>query len=153
MKIDKFITLILITCYSCNQKPANTESQTAPDSNNTSVYKNDSSFKYVESFKGTLRCADCPGIITEITFINDNLSYHEQDSYIDRKVVNELSGSYTTDRGYKSDDDATVYVLDDDKPGHERRFLKLNDNILLILDANGDVIDSTSLSELFRVKK
>src|SRR5438128_1967812 len=147
----KFAFLILFLCVCCNRNqsgknPISTVSDSVSHADDTSY----SSFRYVEAFEGTLLCADCPGIITEIVFINDNLSYHETNTYLERNVTTKLSGSYTTDRGYKADDDATVYVLDDDKAGHERRFLKLDDNTLLMLDQNGEIIDTTSKYKLAR---
>ncbi len=152
MKINSCLILFLMLCSSCQQKPeASAESKIANDSNQTKR-NNDAVFKYVEAFKGTLPCADCPGIVTEITFINDNLLYHETDTYMERNVTNQLTGSYTTDRGYKEDDDATVYVLDDDKRGHERRFLKLNDSTILMLDGKVEIIHTTLNYQLYRVK-
>jgi uncharacterized lipoprotein NlpE involved in copper resistance len=114
--------------------------------------KKDVPYKYVTVFKGTLVCGDCPGITTELTFINDILTFKENDTYLGRNVTLQLSGSYTTDRGYKKDDNATVYVLDDDKPGHERRFLRLNDTTLLMLGSDAEIIDTTLYYKLFKKK-
>jgi copper homeostasis protein (lipoprotein) len=152
MKSIYYITFLLFGVVSCRQNPNVREPISYDERNSSLVYATDSVYRFIEKYKGTLPCADCPGIITEITFINDSLIYRESNTYIDRKTTNVLTGSYTTDRGYKSDDDATVYVLDDNKPGNERWFLKLNDSTLLMLDQKEEIIDSSIRHKLFKIQ-
>ena len=152
MKIYMTIISLLILFSACAQKRETPVETMKADTTKAVSHKNDSAFKYVETFKGTLLCADCPGIVTEITIINDNLTYRETDTYLERNVSNKLTGSSNTERGYKKNEAATVYVLDDDKPGHERRFLKLNDTTILVLDGNSEIIDTTSFYKLYKIK-
>src|SRR4051812_44475405 len=85
-------------------------------------------------YKGTLACADCPGIATEIIFKKEKLVYNETDVYLERNVTQKISGVYAMEKGYKKNLSAVVYVLDNDKPGHERFYLGFNDTVLLALD-------------------
>ena len=150
-KLIYFLLFLLI--YSCGTNSQDNEKgQSAGDSTSVQNSINDSDYAYVEAFKGNFRCNDCPGVETEITFINDILTYKESRKFIGKNTTENLTGMYTTDRGYKEDDDATVYVLDYNKPGMERRFLKLDDNTIIILDKNDNVSDTTSYSKLFRTK-
>jgi uncharacterized lipoprotein NlpE involved in copper resistance len=116
-------------------------------------HKKKSTVKLITVYRGTLRCADCPGIVTEILFDSHSVKYREKDVYLERNVERNSSGSYNTERGYKKDRNAVVFVLDDDQPEKERRFLKLNDITLLMLDGDGGVIDTTSSFKLYKIKK
>jgi copper homeostasis protein (lipoprotein) len=116
-------------------------------------HKKKASVELITVYRGTLPCADCPGIVTEILFDSHNVTYREKDVYLERNVEKNSSGSYNTERGYKKDRNAVVFVLDDDQPEKERRFLKLNDTTLLMLDGEGEVIDTTSSFKLYKIKK
>ena len=108
--------------------------------------------KFITTFKGTLPCADCPGIVTEIKLNSHTVTYEKKDVYMVRNDTLKVTGSYNTERGYKKDKNATIFILDDDKPGSEKRFLKLNDNTLLMLGSDGEIIDTTSKFKLYKVK-
>lgn len=100
-------------------------------------------FSFVQQFKGILPCADCPGIETELTIVNDNLRYVMKERYIDRSVTPRITtGEWTTVRGYKDDEDAVVYWLDPESD-HEQYFLKTSDSTILMLDRNEERIQSS----------
>jgi hypothetical protein len=123
-----------------------------PDSTETVQNKKAVAEKFVTMYKGTLFCADCPGIRTELKMNSHTLQYEETMFYPERNTTVRFAGSCNTERGYGKDRNAVVYVLDDDKPGNERRFLKLNDTTLLMLGASEEIIDTTSFYKLYKVK-
>jgi uncharacterized lipoprotein NlpE involved in copper resistance len=140
--------LFFILCYSCLMISSTGKAQSR-DSLQKPVIDN---FKFLTVYKGTLQCADCPGIVTELKLNSHTLFYAESDRYLEKRVTKHQRGKFNTERGYKKDKNATVYVLDVDKPGHERRFLKINEDTILMLDSRGDVIGRSSKFKLFRVK-
>jgi hypothetical protein len=142
--------ILFIFCFLC-ASVVHAENKKAQD-DQTPPHEDPASAKFITIYKGTLRCADCPGILTEIRLDSHNLLYRETDTYLERNVISEMKGTYNTERGYKKKRNATVYVLDDDKPGQERRFLKLDENTLLMLGTNGEIIGKDKSYKLFKVK-
>ncbi|MOA32093.1 Lipoprotein NlpE precursor [compost metagenome] len=97
------------------------------------------------SYSGTLPCADCEGIKTELFIYLDN-TYVLKETYLgkgDGKPF-ESTGKINTERGYDKDNDATVYVLNYDKPGQERYFVRFTNkgNKLVMLDKERKMIES-----------
>lgn len=96
-------------------------------------------------FEGILPCAGCQGVETSLTLYNDGLKYSLEERTLgpgspDRTFTSE--GVWTTLRGHKDDPDATVFELDYDKPGRERRFLRITDDEIRLLD-----LDETKLKK------
>lgn len=98
-------------------------------------------------FVGTIPCADCPGIETELTLTRKDAhaaegSYQLRSTYLERGPPIESSGAWTSLRGTPQDENATVYALDPDRPGHEQYFLKLGDDQVRMLDGERNPIPS-----------
>ena len=98
-------------------------------------------------FVGTIPCADCPGIETELTLTRKDAhaaegSYQLRSTYLERGPPIESSGAWTSLRGTPQDENATVYALDPDRPGHEQYFLKLGDDRVRMLDGERNPIPS-----------
>ena len=91
-------------------------------------------------FAGDLPCADCPGIRTELTLTRDapysgDGKYKLVETYIDRGAPVTSTGVWGTLRGDATDEDATVYLLDPDKPESGRPFRRVGqDDALKALD-------------------
>lgn len=99
-------------------------------------------------FKGTLPCADCSGLETELTLTKDG-PYSDQGSYtLMQKYIGksdqplQSSGSWSMGQGTNKDPNAQVYVLDPEKPEEKQYFLRVNDSEVKMLDSNGNQIDS-----------
>ncbi|POY35304.1 hypothetical protein C3K47_16095 [Solitalea longa] len=94
------------------------------------------------AYHGTLPCADCGGITTELSLYEDN-TYELSEVYQGKGDGKPFlsRGNYTTDKGFENDDKAVLYVLDYDRQGHERYFLKSNSE-LIMLDRTGKRIKS-----------
>jgi hypothetical protein len=88
-------------------------------------------------FEGVLPCAGCDGVKTEITLYSDGLKYETNEKYLGENAPNRVfttDGQWTTLRGWGKDEDATVFELDFDRPGHSRHFLRLNDDLIKLVD-------------------
>ncbi len=78
------------------------------------------------TYQGTLPCADCPGIKTTLTLhwtkVNAGKNtYTLTEEYLDRGSFSS-SGEFNTERGFGDDNDATVIILNWDKPSENRRY-------------------------------
>ncbi|WP_304187995.1 copper resistance protein NlpE [Phenylobacterium aquaticum] len=85
------------------------------------------------AFAGTLPCADCPGVRTELTLTRKAAGWAEGtyrlvETYLDRGPPIVTKGDWTTLRGDAVDDDATVYELNPDDPKRARHFLRVGDD-------------------------
>jgi putative hemolysin len=99
-------------------------------------------------FLGTIPCADCPGIETELTLTRREMgaaegTYALRSTYLERGPPIEQTGSWTTLRGTPEYADATVYELNPDEPGREQYFLKVGDDRVTMLDRERNPIQST----------
>ena len=63
-------------------------------------------------------------------------SVKETNMYSEPGVKSEAEGKWTIIRGTKTDPNAVLYQLNPDKPGINLSFLKLNDNLIHIVDQN-----------------
>jgi uncharacterized lipoprotein NlpE involved in copper resistance len=104
-------------------------------------------------YEGTLPCADCGGIQTELTLYADGARYALKQTYLatkdgDRTV--ESAGSWTTERGHDGDANAVVYVIDPGDPANTRRFLVTSDRTIELLDKDGKRITSAANHTLSR---
>jgi copper homeostasis protein (lipoprotein) len=91
-------------------------------------------------FAGTLPCADCPGIATELTLVRKGPGWAEgrylmRMTYLERSVDPLVqTGEWTTLRGDAADPDAVVYELDPDRPERARHFVKRGETAVQALD-------------------
>lgn len=100
----------------------------------------------IVEYEGIIPCADCEGIKMTLKIADDFQSYELIEEYLgkDDNVFKE-SGSVNTERGFEEDLNATVYVLNFDKPETEQRYfvrLSLDSTRLLMLDKNRELIKS-----------
>ena len=101
------------------------------------------------TYTGVTPCADCPGIVTELTLVRDSASsaegtYRLSLTYLERDVEPYVAaGIWTTERGTPSDPDATVFALDPDMPEQTQRYLKTSETTIRQVDRNGNEIDAS----------
>lgn len=122
MKNKHFAWVILLILASCQSNPPAAESETVPTADNSR-----SSLDWAGSYRGTLPCADCPGIKTEITLLANGLYrmgsfYQERSSSAERD-----SGSFTWNK------DGNRILLNNDS---SQQFL-VGENRLFKLDLSG----------------
>jgi hypothetical protein len=133
--------------YSCNDAersahPAN------KDSEQVEIPQKITEGGYRLKFKGFLRHGN-EVRETELEFVNRDLLYIETAFHPAAGKYVRRTGSYNTERGYKPDINAVVYVLDDDRPEVERTFLKIDDGSIMLLDSSRQVIDTTPQYRLY----
>ena len=101
-------------------------------------------------YVGTLPCADCSGIRTELTLFahgptsSGTASYWLKETYLGRPEKDatfESGGSWTTQPG-KDDPKAVVYRLTEARSRESRYVLKLSADELKMLDRSGRPIQS-----------
>jgi uncharacterized lipoprotein NlpE involved in copper resistance len=102
-------------------------------------------------YEGTLPCADCGGIRTELTLFtpgpssSGTASYWLKETYLGKPAKDatfESGGSWTSQPG-THDPKSTVYHLTEARSRERRYYLKVSDNVLKLLDRSGRPIDST----------
>jgi len=97
-------------------------------------------------YQGIIPCADCEGIKLTLKIADDFQSYLLYELYIgksDNPFVEK--GNLNTERGFEEDEDATVYVLNYDKPETEQKyFVRLTKypGSVIMLDRNRKIIQS-----------
>jgi copper homeostasis protein (lipoprotein) len=101
-------------------------------------------------FVGTLPCADCSGIRTELTLFargstsSGTASYWLKETYLGRPEKDttfESGGSWTSEAG-QAEPKRTVYRLTEARSRESRLFLKASDDELRLLDRSGHAIES-----------
>lgn len=126
------VTLLFSACQSKKNESAISDSDVDQTSDTIMAADVDTSQAHqkaaLEKYTGTIPCADCSGIKMELTIDSDNV-YQLKETYLgkgDEKPI-ESTGKINTERGFEKDIDATLYILNDDKPGQERYFVRLTD--------------------------
>lgn len=107
------------------------------------------------TFSGKLPCADCAGIMTELTLVPDSMLYRLKEVYLNTgegDKVFESTGTYAINRGTTQDTLAMVYQLNPGENDKIRAFKSVNDSALLVLDRNFDEINSALNYYLVRVQ-
>ncbi|MBI3256065.1 MAG: copper resistance protein NlpE N-terminal domain-containing protein [Candidatus Andersenbacteria bacterium] len=101
------------------------------------------------TFSGTLPCASCEGIQTELTltqagpFVAEG-TYRLKELYLGEKDgLFESTGLWTTLRGSATDENATVFQLNPNKPADARYYLKVSEAEIKLLDKEIKEIDSS----------
>jgi copper homeostasis protein (lipoprotein) len=98
--------------------------------------KSDSSFACI--YTGVLPCNGCEGIQTTIRVSADYQTYEMNKIYLGKDLSENSSGMLNTERGFENDRNATLFVLDADKPRQEQQyFVRLTDDTV-----NGYMLDS-----------
>jgi hypothetical protein len=94
----------------------------------------------VGRFAGILPCNGCDGIRTELLLAGNwegVQRYHLTQTYLGAAPGTqsvEREGAWVTLRGVPSDDQATVYQLDPDRPGERRHFIVVDERSIQLLD-------------------
>ena len=131
------LTLLFSACQSKKNESATLDTNKSQTTDTTLITAIDTSQAQqkapLEKYTGTIPCADCSGIKMELTIDVDNI-YQLKETYLgkgDEKPIESI-GKINTERGFEKDIDATLYILNYDKPGKERYFVRLTDQPGLI---------------------
>ena len=112
----------------------------------------------VARYVGTLPCADCGGIRTDLRIYAEvsgaPAGYAMRETYVatrdgDRRF--DRTGRWAMVQGASGDAGALVLQLDNDKPGQERSFRKVGEQVLRALDRSRADLPATQPRSLVRV--
>ncbi|RND07915.1 copper resistance protein NlpE [Acinetobacter baumannii] len=147
------MSTLLVACNKHENKTettsdASTPVQTAQSNNNEAVdtaHTAENSLDWDGKYKGTLPCADCEGIKTELE-LKDDKTYELTETYLGKGDANpfETHGKFTFDK-----DNTSVITLDD--KAQNRKFF-IGENTATALDMEGKKVEG-SLAEHYVLKK
>ncbi len=147
------MSTLLVACNKHENKTeitsdASTPVQTAQTNNNEAVdtaHTAENSLDWDGKYKGTLPCADCEGIKTELE-LKDDKTYELTETYLGKGDANpfETHGKFTFDK-----DNTSVITLDD--KAQNRKFF-IGENTATALDMEGKKVEG-SLAEHYVLKK
>ncbi|GAM31611.1 copper resistance protein NlpE [Acinetobacter calcoaceticus] len=146
------VSALLVACSKNENKADTTAQASAPaqttESNNNAVdtaHTAENSLDWDGTYKGTLPCADCEGIKTELE-LKDDKTYELTETYLGKGDKNpfETHGTFTFDK-----DNTSVITLDD--KGQNRKFF-IGENTATALDMEGKKVEG-SLAEHYVLKK
>lgn len=114
----------------------------------------------VGRYAGTILCADCPGIRTELSLFEDGRdpflkTYVLRETYLETRQGDKTvtsRGNWTILRGSAADPDATVYALTADGSTASRHFLRVGEDTLRMLGGDLDELPPSLPQTLKRVK-
>lgn len=147
------MSTLLVACNKHENKTettsdASTPVQTAQSNNNEAVdtaHTAENSLDWDGKYKGTLPCADCEGIKTELE-LKDDKTYELTETYLGKGDANpfETHGKFTFDK-----DNTSVITLDD--KAQNRKFF-IGENTATALDMEGKKVEG-SLAEHYVFEK
>lgn len=140
------VTMMAFSVISCNKK---TETPQVESNNEEIVdmHTSEIALDWDGTYTGTLPCADCEGIKTELT-LNKDKTYVLTQEYLGKKeiAIDTLKGNFNWRN------DGNSIALEGIKIGEASPFYKVEENRLRHLDIEGKPI-SGSLSENYMLKK
>jgi len=132
-----------ISFTACNSNKKNAQKEEQASSVVDAAHNSRNSLDYEGIYAGTLPCADCSGIYTEITLAGDNFKmktvYQGKD---EGKNTFEKSGKYAWN------EKGSIITLDNDKSEQ----YQVGENQLIALDMNGERITG-DLAAMYVLKK
>jgi hypothetical protein len=94
-------------------------------------------------FEGKVPCPDCQLIKVRLTLYvkeTNSAGYLLERVYVGKgNDVTKTTGSWTITQGIKVNSNALVYMLDSNSPMEFRSYYAVDNNLLLILDDNGEL--------------
>lgn len=148
-KIIFLLSIAIITFSACNmgKKGNNAES------NNTEVpdpaHNSRNSVDWAGVYKGSIPCADCEGIEVELR-LNEDLTYKKVMTYLGKGQDNrfEEKGTFEWD-----EDGGRIKLTDSASPETQNNWFKVGENLLIMLDIEGNPIESNLPAEAYEFKK
>lgn len=87
----------------------------------------------LENYSGILPCSNCKGIMTELLLFSNN-TFILSETFLGKKNSQKsiLRGELNFERGFGEDDNATVYILNYNKPKEEQYYVRFSHQKKLI---------------------
>ncbi len=143
VSLGVFMMLFFLNCKNEKQK----------EENQPSVQTTEEDTVWIDTYEGTIPCADCPGIKVNLKLnwtidSGGENTYTLTEEYIDRDTIIS-SGKFNPERGFKNDNNATIIVLNWDKPEKNQRYYVWFSNepeILHVLSPKKELIERAGLN-------
>jgi copper homeostasis protein (lipoprotein) len=151
------LLLLAIGCYSPRKSWPDAGSESQSRASPSLARSEESPRQLLGLYVGTLPCADCRGIRTELSLYVKGANQFSDATYTLRETYLGASGDersfesvgrWTILRGNRADPNATIYQLNPDQPRKIRNFLRISDEELRLLDRQQNAIRSQP--QLFR---
>ncbi len=141
------ISILVLGCIltiSCNPKKSSPEVKAGDSVSQNEVSTSPKEILLI--YEGMVPCADCEGIQITLQLNTLKNRFEEKRVYLG-KGKNEFvkEGNFNTERGFGNDNDATVFILNWDKPQSEQSYYMYNSNdteTLHVLSPAKKLIDS-----------
>jgi len=134
--------MLAIQMQSCQSNTSNSTASNATEDTTAYVdttHNSENSLDWAGTYKGTIPCADCPGINTTINLHEDG-TYHYDAAYIDRNTTVQDTGKFMW-----HSNGSIVHLVGKDL----NTKYKVGENVLIQLDAEGNEIDGPIAKEYY----
>lgn len=92
------------------------------------------------AFEGKLDCTDCDARQIKLYLKSQDPVYRMETVYVGKSdSVYTMDGSFTTQKGYDTDREAVIYILNPNDPGKRQAFLQLSDDPDTLIQLNDDL--------------
>jgi hypothetical protein len=142
-KISKLLLVVfcIVNIGSCTSPPGSRENipgEKAKDDHGNIIKENNVLYDLV--YEGILPCKDCGGIKTTLKLSTRSNKFNLREEFLDTKISpSVLIGNFNTERGFEKDEDATLYVLNDELPDSEHLyFLRETEKNEILVKLNND---------------
>ncbi|MCD7901281.1 MAG: copper resistance protein NlpE [Bacteroides sp.] len=136
------MTVMILSLSGCGNNRPKTQNNAISDTVDTHNSRN--SLDYEGTYTGTIPCADCSGIKTELTLHGDTYTI----TYIYEGKGNDVENTFTETGSYTWDKSGSIITLDHDTLNH----WQVAENMLLALDDKGKQITG-DLADMYILRK
>ncbi len=148
--ISLSFALVIFGCARNQEMASSLTSLSSPSPAATPAPSATPKLALLAAYDGTLPCADCKGVKTELALYHDPNTfspetYDLKEIYLGTKDgdrVIESKGKWATLQGNAKNNDATIYQLNPDKPDDARYFLRVGNHQIKQLDRRQNEIKS-----------
>jgi len=137
--------MLAIQMQSCNSNSSHNTSSSHTEDTTAYVdttHNSENSLDWAGTYKGTIPCADCPGINTTIN-LHDDGTYAYNAEYLDKKTTVQDTGKFMW-----HSNGSVVHLVGKDL----NTKYKVGENVLIQLDTEGNVIDGPIAKEYYLQK-
>lgn len=136
------ILLLALQIQSCQSNSSTTTATQATDDTTAYVdttHNSENSLDWAGTYKGTIPCADCPGINTTIS-LNEDGTFKYDAEYLDRKSTVQDSGTFMW-----HGNGSIIHLVGKDL----NTKYKVGENVLIQLDSEGNEIEGPVAKEYY----
>lgn len=153
MKKNIFLLLLIAAFTACNtgkqsnnSNEANADGSVELSDEFRAAHTSLNSLDWAGVYKGTLPCADCEGIVTEIRLDNDN-TYEKVTEYLGKG-----NDKFRVTGTFEWDEQGGKVKLIDESANTDQWF-QVGENRLIALDIEGNKIEGSIPAEMYNLKK